>query len=347
MTSVECRQLCRDMGCALVLISAPQITTPDALTPAREWCDDVFTTPSLNDLLPTLQSLATQGFHYALTLPTSSSISLSAIATILSAAQENKDALIIGADEDHNHRTAHILFLIESLVSIPDPNSALRLYPLHYLQDLKLYASAEVSDTELLVRLAWRGVTIVSVPVACCESHPLLIRSVFGPLRVALLHVFFILAALLWFYPLSLYRWLRAGKLRGFLDAHLFHSGESAARLASAVAVGVMVGVWPIWGFQTVTALALAQLLRLNKIVVVTFSNVSLPPVIPFIVFSGLHLGGWVFGVPVSLSLDDASVESIGSQMLMYVVGSALLGILLALVIWPLTWIIITLARRK
>ena len=41
-------------------------------------------------------------------------------------------------------------------------------------------------------------------------------------------------------------------------------------------------GIVPIWGFQMLAALFLSYIFRLNKIIVLLFSNISIPPLIPF-----------------------------------------------------------------
>ena len=64
-------------------------------------------------------------------------------------------------------------------------------------------------------------------------------------------------------------------------------------------------GIVPIWGFQLVVAIALAFLFRLNKALVVVAANVSIPPMIPLILFLS-HLTGalWMGDASVSISFD-------------------------------------------
>ncbi len=104
--------------------------------------------------------------------------------------------------------------------------------------------------------------------------------------------------------------------------------------------------VMPIWGFQMMAAVGLAHIFKLNKVVVVAFSNVSLPPFIPFILYGSLRIGGSVTGLPVSLVPNLSSVGEIGSSFVAYATGAVILGLLLGLASWPLAWGAVRLVKR-
>ena len=56
-----------------------------------------------------------------------------------------------------------------------------------------------------------------------------------------------------------------------------------------------MIGILPIWGFQTISAALLADRLKLNKFTAVVSSNISFPLVIPFIFYAALVIGHFLF----------------------------------------------------
>ena len=66
---------------------------------------------------------------------------------------------------------------------------------------------------------------------------------------------------------------------------------RSPGRVAAAILVGAMVGCTPLFGFHILVCLALAWLLRLNKVVVYAAANLSIPPLVPFIGFASVQLG--------------------------------------------------------
>lgn len=62
-------------------------------------------------------------------------------------------------------------------------------------------------------------------------------------------------------------------------------------RIALALALGVFIGCTPFWFFQTVLALVLATILRLNRVATVTGAWLNLPWVAPFVYGAALKIG--------------------------------------------------------
>lgn len=132
--------------------------------------------------------------------------------------------------------------------------------------------------------------------------------------------------------------WKETGsKVRDWLNKNLFQIEETPERKACAVGWGVFMAIFPLWGLQTIIALAGAQLFRLNKIIVLCASGFSVFPVMPFVMYAG-HLTGSLFvsnphylTFSMQLSKDDIlpalTQFLIGSSVLALVSG-ALLGIL-------------------
>ena len=50
-------------------------------------------------------------------------------------------------------------------------------------------------------------------------------------------------------------------------------------------------GIFPIWGFQMIVAISLSILWRLNKALVIIASNVSIPPLMPAIIYASYLTG--------------------------------------------------------
>lgn len=122
---------------------------------------------------------------------------------------------------------------------------------------------------------------------------------------------------------------------------HLRSEHTEPHRLGAAVALGVYVGVLPIYGLHTPICLALAVLLRLNKVTMVLASNISLPIFAPFLVAGGLWIGEFVrFGAVRPFSLAEARdflstlaflTGEVPDRFLSCLLGDALLGLPLAL----------------
>lgn len=128
----------------------------------------------------------------------------------------------------------------------------------------------------------------------------------------------------------------------------LLGSDDSAEKKALSIALGVFIGFSPIWGFHTISVIFLAILFKLNKAIAFAFSNVSLPPFIPFILYFSLKLGSWILGENFVLSLNeiDPSLELM-KYLKSYIVGSLALSVSAAIMCGIAGYLILTLFERK
>lgn len=85
-------------------------------------------------------------------------------------------------------------------------------------------------------------------------------------------------------------RVLRA-RVHALLD-RLVKQHSSPGRLAAAVFVGCVVGCSPLFGLHLPICVLLALLFRLNQVVVYAAANISIPPLVPFLGFASVQLGG-------------------------------------------------------
>jgi uncharacterized protein (DUF2062 family) len=108
-------------------------------------------------------------------------------------------------------------------------------------------------------------------------------------------------------------------------------------------------GIMPVWGFQLVTAIFLSIVLKLNKALVIIAANISIPPLIPLIIFFSYKTGGvWMKNGGGSLALTgDLTFESVKSDFQQYLYGSITLAIALGILCGLLTWALLTFFRKK
>jgi len=112
---------------------------------------------------------------------------------------------------------------------------------------------------------------------------------------------------------------------------------------------GVFMGVVPIWGYQLVTAIALAYLFRLNKFIVIVASNISIPPMIPFILYGSYVTGGWILRMEQNgkYGASDITFEFVKNNLYQYVVGSLVFAVILALCFGIITFSALKLFKKN
>jgi uncharacterized protein (DUF2062 family) len=87
--------------------------------------------------------------------------------------------------------------------------------------------------------------------------------------------------------------WHNEDVLRSVLDRArgVLQLDDPPWRIALALAIGVFISCTPTFGFQTLLALLVATLTRLNRAATVTGAWLNLPWVAPFVYAGGLKLG--------------------------------------------------------
>ncbi len=113
--------------------------------------------------------------------------------------------------------------------------------------------------------------------------------------------------------------------------------------------LGLFMGVAPVWGYQMLIAFALAHLLKLNKVIVLVTSNISIPPAIPVIIYASFKAGG-LFIESNKLNLiynSGLSLDLIKDNIVQYLVGSLVFGIALAIAFGILSYLLLLIFRKK
>jgi uncharacterized protein (DUF2062 family)/trans-aconitate methyltransferase len=115
--------------------------------------------------------------------------------------------------------------------------------------------------------------------------------------------------------------------------------GDSPRRLAAAVGLGVLIGCSPFYGFHLLLCILVARLFRLNRALTYLAAHVSLPFLWPLLVLAEVQVGRRLRGGEL-LAIHPAQLKQLdpwqfGVDLL---VGSALVGAVLAAALSLLTW---------
>jgi uncharacterized protein (DUF2062 family)/SAM-dependent methyltransferase len=101
------------------------------------------------------------------------------------------------------------------------------------------------------------------------------------------------------------------------------------ASAAAAVFWGVFIGIVPIYGLQTLTALSIALLLRLNKPLILAATFINNPLLLPPTVVASVELGSFVrHGSFLPWHWAAFSSDRLKEQLFSWVLGSLVLGLL-------------------
>ena len=139
---------------------------------------------------------------------------------------------------------------------------------------------------------------------------------------------------------------LNAQILKKCINHRIVNKGNFDLRIAVAIGWGVFCGVIPIWGWQTIFAAFSSHLMKLDKIIVIIFSNISVPPMVPLILYASMMTGAWILNIENSFSIESVSYNSVRQSLCQYVVGSMVLAVILGVLIFALTMIVMTIYRR-
>lgn len=315
-----------------------------------------------NALRVGFKKAATLGNQYAITIDSDGQHFPEDIAVFIAEIEQNPESLLIGdrnMDQDgipkkssFGNNFSNFWFWFETGIKLSDTQSGYRLYPLERLAHLRYFTRKFEFEIEVIVRAAWKGIEVKNVPVQVLYDESERV-SHFRPFkdftRISILNTVLVLITLLYIKPRDFFRRLKKkGFKKFFLEDFLQHS-DSKEKKALSIALGVFIGASPFWGFQTALVLFLAVVLKLNKVIAFAFSNISIPPCIPFIVFGGIQLGALLLGHdPVVKNLSELNIDNFSFQehLLQYLVGSFSLAILLALSFGSLGYVVLILTSK-
>ncbi len=300
------------------------------------------------------------GYEYAITIDSDGQHYAKDLATFIKNFEEN--TIFIGSrnlEQEENvpqgskigNKISSFWLWVETGLKLPDTQSGYRLYPIKQLAKTTFFTTKYEFEIEILVRAAWKDITIKHVPIDVLyqgEERVSHFRPTKDFLRISLLNTVLVLAAFLWFRPIQILRNLSWQKIKQFFIDHLIRTKDSTSKLSISVAWGVFWGIIPIWGGQLFFALITAHWLKLNKIIVGAAAQISIPPMIPFIIFFSYKLGGQILNVETNIVFSKKlNLDTIASDLYIYVVGACVLAVLAGFVFGLFTFIGLKIFRKK
>jgi len=316
-----------------------------------------------NALRSGIKKALSQGFDFAITIDSDGQHFPEDIPVFINELDrsEAKEVLLIGSrNMEHEsvpkkssfgNKFSNFWLWVTTGKTLVDTQSGFRLYPIRAMENIKLHTTKFEFEIEAIVKSSWKGIALKNVPIRVLYDESERVshyRPITDFLRISLLNTWLVLVALIYIKPRDFFRNFQKKGFKRFFYEDLLHSDDSPQKKALSIALGTFIGLTPLWGFHTVLVLSLAVLLKLNKLVAFAFSNVSMPPLVPFVVFLSLQIGAFVTGTELSFSMSDIGANFGAIKHLQaYVIGSLVLAITAAILFGFIGYLILFFFNRK
>ncbi len=301
------------------------------------------------------------GFDYVITLDSDGQHYAKDIEIFIKAIEDKPGSLFIGSRfmEGKNQQKAssfankfsNFWFLVETGVSLPDTQSGYRLYPVRLLEKNHWFCNKYEFEIEIIVRAVWNSIHVECVPVDVFYPEKEERISHFRPFkdffRISVLNTILVTLALLIFRPRLIYRQFKGKNLKQIWKEQVALNEESKVSISAAIALGGFMGVFPVWGYQLLLGFIIAHLFKLNKALFFISANISLPPMIPFILYLSYVLGSYILGQGtwhVDTALD---MQAISGNIKQYVIGAVGLSFIIGLLFYFASFFFLTIIKKS
>ena len=310
-----------------------------------------------------------RGFDQAIRLGYENAISIdsdgqhlpSDIPAFVEAAVQNPGVLLMGSrnmeqegvpgKSSFGNKFSNFWFKFETGITLPDTQTGFRLYPLRPIKHLWLFTTKFETEIELIVKLAWKGVKILPIPINVIYDKDERVTH-FRPFRdftrISILNTYFVVLTLLYYLPKRLVKIIRDKGLWEIIKREALKPDESNFSKAVSIGFGFFMGIVPIWGFQLMVGIPISVYFKMNKVLFLTTANISLPPLIPFVIFGSYKFGGLFYKNGVQLkSISDLTLDSINLNFAQYFLGGTVLAILAGLTGFAVSFVSLQLFRKQ
>jgi uncharacterized protein (DUF2062 family) len=212
---------------------------------------------------------------------------------------------------------------------------------------MHLFTNKFELEIEVIVRLAWKNVKFVPVQIRV-KYDPDERVSHFRPgrdfFRISVLNSILVTFALIYYYPK---KFLSIETLK-LIKHEAIKPEETNLKKAFSIGFGFFMGIIPLWGFQLLIGIPLAVLFRMNKVLFIASANISIPPMIPLIIYFSLLTGQlFVQGNFEHSQLLDFSSAVVQNNIQQYFIGATVLAILSFIVGFILSYLFLSAVRKN
>jgi glycosyltransferase involved in cell wall biosynthesis len=297
------------------------------------------------------------GFENAITIDSDGQHFPSDIPTFITVAKENPGAVIMGSrnmnqegvpgKSSFGNKFSNFWFRIETGIKLPDTQTGYRLYPLEKIKEMNFKTTKFEFEIEIIVRLAWKNTPFIALPINVLYDKEERV-SHFRPgkdfFRISVLNSILVTIALIYYYPKVFF----STKLLRLIKDEAIKQNETNFKKSISIAFGFFMGIVPIWGFQLLIGVPLSILFRMNKVLFVAAANISIPPMIPFIIYASLICGQFVLTGTINHGdILQINLQQIKNNSIEYLLGACVLALLVAFVGFLISFGLLSIFRKK
>lgn len=301
-----------------------------------------------------------QGFEYAITIDSDGQHYADDIPKFVLALQKNPGALFMGARNiEHDgmpqknsfaNKFSNFWVKLQTGNDLKDTQTGFRLYPLKAVEKLCLFTSKFEFEVEIQVKLAWQNIKVISIPIKV-KYDPNERVTHFRPLqdftRISFLNTYLTILTFLWYFHKRQFSKLWNNGIWNTIKQEAIKPKESNLRKASSIGFGIFIGIMPLFGFQLLIGIPLAIIFKLNKVLVIAVSHISIPPMIPFIIYTSYKIGSFFITNPTHFtSLKEINMQTVHINFVQYFIGGWVFALGTSIVAFLLSIFLLNVFRK-
>ncbi len=307
------------------------------------------------------------GFEYAITIDSDGQHYPDDLDVFLSELESRKpndsELLLVGdrrmgregipGKSSKGNRFSNFWYLVVTGIELNDTQSGYRLYPVKLINSLKLITWKFELEIEVLVKAAWKKADVKNIPIKVHYQEGERVthfRPFWDIVRIVLLYMWFVLVSFFYIHPRNKYQDFKNKGFKKFWKEDIIKSQEPPHKKAAAIALGIFVGISPFWGLHTLLVFTLAAVFKLNKVIAFLFSNISIPPLIPLIVYASYQAGSLITGHGFDWNLQLQNIDSstkVFMGLWQYIIGSFTLAIVMSVSLGIVFYFLFSVQNQK
>ena len=284
------------------------------------------------------------GYKFAITIDSDGQHFPNDLPNFILELEQNDHLLLIGArnmtqenvpgKSSFGNKFSNFWFYLFTGIKLDDTQSGYRLYPIKALKKVHFFTNRFEFEVEVIVKAAWRGIDIKNIPIQVHYQKPGERISHFRPLqdfsRISLLNTYFFILAFFFYIPFRYLKMINKRTIKNFIRDNFFSTTIPIHIKALSIGFGVFMGIFPVWGYQLIIGISLSHLFKLNKALFVAAAHISIPPMIPIIIYLSYKMGTYfVTDEIIYLSFNSKiTLETIKDNFLQYFYGAMALALI-------------------